>query len=140
MKNGIQWFIGLVVVSVCTLGCGDSGPVADLIEVEAQVTLDGKPVEGIQVTMLPDISKENDGPSSIGSSGSDGAITFRTLKGNKVGLVAGAHIATAVDEKEVRSEDAKVTTRILPKYATAKGGVKVEVQEGQKLIINFKSK
>lgn len=141
MKPG---FFALLVlfVSFSLVGCGGK-PKPELLIVEAEVQIDGKPASDIQVTVMPDISEKNNAPASLGTSESGGKVSFKTMKGGHDGVAPGPARVTAIDMLEDRprqGEKQEHPSRIAGRYATEAGGLKVQVKSGEKLILNFKSK
>jgi hypothetical protein len=80
-------FSGLLLVST---GCGDG--VGSLAEVNGIVTLDGSPIENIQVLFTPQPTPETSivGPTSFAKTDTSGKFTLK-VKGGKAGAVVGEH-------------------------------------------------
>ena len=84
-------------------GCGESGP--RLVPVSGTVTINGKPLEGAEVTFLPTESNENGQP-GVDTSGPEGNI--KPMTRGRAGLVPGPYkvkvIKSRVDPSRVPAE------------------------------------
>ncbi len=89
----------VVIVLGCSVfpGCGKSA--ADVGEVEGTVLLDGKPLDGIQVTFLPDPGQNTVGPTAVGVTDNQGHYKLAAVTGNVAGVVVGFHKVTLRDLK-----------------------------------------
>jgi hypothetical protein len=63
------------------------------------VLLAGKPLDGIQVTYLPDPAQNTVGPSAVGVTDDQGRYKLTAATGNKVGVAVGFHKVTLRDLK-----------------------------------------
>lgn len=74
-------------------GCGARGDGPALAPVAGRVLVDGKAIQGIAVTFLPDNTRSTTGPASVGVTDAAGAFTL-TAPGNRPGAVIGHHKVT----------------------------------------------
>ena len=74
-------------------GCGARGDGPSLAPVTGRVLIDGKAIQGIAVTFLPDNTRSTSGPASVGVTDAAGAFTL-TAPGNRPGAVVGHHKVT----------------------------------------------
>lgn len=82
--------LGFCVLAAGLLGGCSSGPEGpEVYPVSATVTLNGKPMAGVSVTLIPEDPSQ---PQAIGSTAEDGTVTFST--GSQLGAVAGKHKVT----------------------------------------------
>lgn len=84
--------IGLTMIASFT-GCGGRGDGPSLAPVAGRVLVDGKAIQGIAVTFLPDNTRSTTGPASVGVTDAAGAFTL-TAPGNRPGAVIGHHKVT----------------------------------------------
>jgi hypothetical protein len=71
-------------------GCGSGEtPPESLVMVAGTVLVDGKPMDGVQVTFIPEIAKNNRG--GIGTTSADGSFTVTDLTQNLPGLAPGKY-------------------------------------------------
>jgi hypothetical protein len=75
----------LLAATLSVLGCGGSGP--KFVEVQGTLTVNGKPLEKIQVEFWP----EGEGPRSIGLTDAQGNFTLTSDDGTQKGAVVGSH-------------------------------------------------
>lgn len=100
-------------------GCGDAGPT--LCEVEGTVTLDGKPVEGAELTFIP-----QNVPTTMVSYGGTDAAGHYTLAftATKTGAIpATHHVRIEVGGKQK-----------LPKKYEKEGSITADVKDGHNVI------
>ena len=89
MRGGLgQLALGFSLVCFL-IGCGDAPPVETLVPVGGTLMVNGKPLDGVTVTFIPEISKNNRGGS--GTTGADGSFTITDLTQNLPGLAAGKY-------------------------------------------------
>ena len=75
---------------ICTVvGCGGAPPVETLVPVAGSLMVNGKPLDGVTVTFIPEISKNNRG--GAGTTGVDGSFTVTDLTQNLPGLAVGKY-------------------------------------------------
>lgn len=128
----VRWFGCLVLASVLvSAGCSDS---VRLAEVQGTVTVNGKPVDKIQVEFWP-IDK---GPRSIGVTDSDGRFTLTTDDGKRTGASVGSHKIVLKDvgimgDKFLgrAGEDVDMTQGKKPRIANLYGDVQTTTLERQ---------
>lgn len=112
----------IAVTTLVVMGCGPTAP--QVVEVTGTVTLDGKPLDRIQVEFWPEVS----GPTSYGLTDDQGRFTLASQDGAKKGAVVGKHkvilqdTSIIVDRRMGREvENVDVTQgkkpRILEEYA-----------------------
>ena len=72
------------------VGCSSPPPVETLVPVAGKLMVNGKPMDGVTLTFIPEISKNNRGGSAI--TGTDGSFTVTDLTQNLPGMAAGRYI------------------------------------------------
>ncbi len=77
-----RWIV-CASLAACLVGCGNGQSV---VEVTGTVTLDGKPLELVQVEFWP-----TNGPRSVGKTNAEGKFTLELDDGSKSGAVPGKH-------------------------------------------------
>ncbi|MDF1746838.1 MAG: carboxypeptidase-like regulatory domain-containing protein [Gimesia sp.] len=85
-------FVPGLISILFVVGCGggsNSGPVEELVPVGGTLLVDGKPLDGVAVTFIPDVSKKNRGGS--GTTDATGAFTVTHLGRNLPGLPPGKY-------------------------------------------------
>ena len=78
--------------ALCALGCGASEeklPIEPLVPVGGKLLVDGKPLDGVVITFIPDGTKK--GPGGSGTTDSAGAFTITDLHQKKPGLPVGKY-------------------------------------------------
>jgi hypothetical protein len=88
----LRFLCALVVL--CSTGCS-RGP--EFAEVEGVVTLDGKPLDSVEVLFLPDPEKGNTGPHAKAYTDAQGRYKLRCEKADKGGTVLGPHRVCLID-------------------------------------------
>ncbi len=85
------WQFGLGLMSAFfVVGCGSgSGPPETLVPVAGTVMVNGKPLDGVVVTFIPEITKNNQGGS--GTTSASGAFTVTDVTQNLPGLAPGKY-------------------------------------------------
>ena len=85
------WQFGLGLMSAFfVVGCGSgSGPPETLVPVAGTVMVNGKPLDGVVVTFIPEITKNSRGGS--GTTSGTGAFTVMDLTQNLPGLAPGKY-------------------------------------------------
>jgi hypothetical protein len=84
----------LLLATLPGFGCSDS----NLGQVDGRVLLDGKPMQNIQVTFIPDTAENTYGPSSMAITDADGHYQLVCEeKQRRTGAVVGTHRVTLVD-------------------------------------------
>jgi hypothetical protein len=78
---------GAVLLSLVA-GCG-RGP--EFADVEGVVTLDGRPLDGVEVVFVPDADKGHNGPRASAFTDNQGRFQLHSDKVNKGGAVVGLH-------------------------------------------------
>jgi hypothetical protein len=76
--------IGCLILTACIAGCGKSGP--ELAAVSGRVTVDGKPMENVDVTFQPDEMR----PASYGRTDASGHYELGYKRGVQ-GALLGQH-------------------------------------------------
>jgi len=90
-------------------GCGGGG--VKLTEVKGTVTVDGQPVQGLEVSFEP---QGVEGGSSLGYTQADGTYELH-YPGGKTGAVIGTHTVRVVGSE---MDEGGVSVKIPPKYNT----------------------
>ena len=84
-----NWLVGLGLMSTCfVVGCGEEPPEI-LAPVSGKVLVNDKPLDGVTVTFIPEISKNSRG--GAGTTGLDGSFTVTDLTQNLPGLAPGKY-------------------------------------------------
>jgi hypothetical protein len=99
-----------LLASIVLLGCGETGGPA-VEYVEGVVTLDGKPIEGVNVSFSP--TKPDAGTPAVGTTDANGVFKLTAVQGGKVGGGAG------VGDYQVTFSKVKAT-----------GGMRTDVKPG----------
>lgn len=89
------WLFHLGFMSALfSVGCGGggSGPPEALVPVVGTLLVDGEPLDGVVITFIPEIAKNNRGGS--GTTGVAGAFTVMDLTQNLPGLAPGKYTVT----------------------------------------------
>lgn len=104
-------------MAVSLAGCGGR----EFAQVEGTVTMNGKPVEGIEVLFLPDPEKGNKGNTSMGFTGKDGRYQLHNDRDGKDGTVLGVHRVLLIDSYANKDPAglANAKSRIPTTYAEA---------------------
>jgi hypothetical protein len=84
----------LLIMVLAGSGCGGGG--VKLTKVDGKVTLDGSPLEGANITFVPE---DNNGPLATGVTGSDGSYRLTTYNTGD-GAVAGKYKVTIIRKVE----------------------------------------
>jgi len=71
------------------VGCGGAPPLETLVPVAGTLNVNGKPLDGVTITFIPEIAKNNRGGSA--TTGADGSFTVTDLTQNLPGLAAGKY-------------------------------------------------
>lgn len=83
------WRFGLgLILAVSVVGCGSEPPEA-LVPVSGSVLVNGKPLDGIVVTFIPELTKNSRG--GAGTTLSDGTFTVTDMTQNLPGLAPGKY-------------------------------------------------
>jgi hypothetical protein len=126
----IVLFVSLAVISF-SLGCGKQP--AELVPVSGTVKIGGQPAANIMLRFMPDVMKENSGPTSSAITDENGQFTLKSDDGRD-GAVVGDHVVTFVDmdeERPAQGEELTRPPRIDSILTTAAGGKRVTVVAGQ---------
>lgn len=86
--------VGGVVLVGLAAGCS-RGP--EFAEVEGVVTLDGKPLDSVEIVFLPDPEKGNKGPRASAYTDEQGRYKLRCEQADKDGAVVGPHRVCVID-------------------------------------------
>jgi hypothetical protein len=89
----------LKLLAVCTLAGAGCGGGTGLTEVEGVVTLNGKPLDDVQIDFLPDPVQETRGPRSSGVSDAQGRFKLVSVD-QRPGAVIGTHRVLITDLKQ----------------------------------------
>lgn len=128
--------LGFLVVALA--GCGRS---VQLTPAKGVVRIDGKPAGDVLVQVMPDITKNGQGPTSQGVTNASGEFVLQTVDA-KAGAAVGESIAIFVDMVEDRPAQGEVgkPPRFPGTYTTAKGGIPVRVEPGKDLVFELNSR
>ncbi len=96
MTRNIGHFLGCLFAGLLLGAIGCQGPVQQIASLEGTVTLDGKPLEGIEVHFVPDGDKGTAGPRAVGTTDSKGKFTL-TCGDLGSGALIGHHRVMFVD-------------------------------------------
>ena len=89
MRRGLgQLALGFGLICFVA-GCGGAPPLEILVPVAGSLMVNGKPLDGVTVTFIPEIAKNNRGGS--GTTGVDGSFTVTDLTQNLPGLAVGKY-------------------------------------------------
>ena len=97
MKRFVAFCL-LSVLAAGLIGCGKS---VQLAPAKGVVRIDGQPAADVMVQVMPDITKNGQGPTSQGVSNASGEFVLQTVDG-KPGASLGDSIAIFVDTVEDR--------------------------------------
>jgi len=89
MRFGLGQFALGFGLMCFVVGCGGAPPVETLVPVGGTLMVNGKPLDGVTVTFIPEIAKNNRGGS--GTTGADGSFTVTDLTQNLPGLAVGKY-------------------------------------------------
>lgn len=92
VRTAVVCATALTIIASFT-GCGARSDGPSLAPVAGRVLVDGKAIQGIAVTFLPDNTRSTSGPASVGVTDAAGAFTL-TAPGNRPGAVIGHHKVT----------------------------------------------
>lgn len=94
-KTGMHpryWLVGLgLMATVFLVGCGEEPPEA-LVPVSGTILVNGKPMDGITITFIPEIAKNSRG--GAGTTSVDGSFTVTDLTQNLPGLAPGKYMVS----------------------------------------------
>jgi len=83
-------FVAGLILACFVVGCGGgAGPVEALVPVGGTLLVDGEPLDGVTVTLVPTDSKNSRGGS--GTTDASGAFTITDLDQNLLGLPVGKY-------------------------------------------------
>lgn len=111
------------------IGCGSK---VKLVPAEGTLKIGGKAAANVAVQFLPDATKGASGPTSYGTTDSEGKFRLKTYDGQD-GAVPGPHTVILADHDEERPPQGKPVTkwpRLDSKYTTGAGGLRAEVPAG----------
>ncbi len=134
MRACTNIFLAAILLMV---GCGKTP--AELVPVSGVVTIGGKPAANIMVRFMPDVMKDNSGPSSSAITNEQGEFTL-VADDQRPGAVAGNHVVTFVDmdeERPAQGEELSKPPRLDSAFTTAAGGKRVTVVAGQSVTLDL---
>ncbi|MFN0196086.1 MAG: hypothetical protein ACKVT0_05030 [Planctomycetaceae bacterium] len=83
-------FVPGLISAFFAVGCGGGGvPVETLVPVGGTLLVDGKPLDGVEVTFIPEVTKNRRG--GTGTTDAAGAFTITDLEQNQPGLPVGKY-------------------------------------------------
>jgi hypothetical protein len=109
-----------LVSAAFVAGCAGESP-ALLVPVEGKLLVDGKPLDGVDVTFIPEISENNRG--GAGTTDDSGAFTVTDLTQNKPGLPPGKYKLTF---SRMRLPDGSAVPKSEPNQPVSPGVIRVE--------------
>jgi hypothetical protein len=83
----------IAVGAAAVHGCGGR----EFAQVEGRVTLDGKPLDDVEIVFLPDPAKGNQGNSATAYTDGDGRYRLESPRDNREGTVLGPHRVVITD-------------------------------------------
>jgi hypothetical protein len=119
--------VGLLVAAA---GCGQAGP--ELGSVKGTITLDGKPLEGAEISFQPDSAT---GSPALGETDAEGRYELRYTR-SRNGADLGRHkvrISTAIEREAEHGKIVRARERVPAKY-NAKSELTAEVKSGKNTI------
>lgn len=112
----------ICLASLCVLGCGSSGPGAPtLYPVTGSLKVEGKPLEGIIVQLMPTDEKSNAKP-GVGKTDKDG--NFKILSNGDKGAAAGNYKVVL---------NSGVVTSPQPVQGSGEAALKAQVEQATKM-------
>ena len=105
-------------------GCSGAPPLETLVPVAGSLMVNGKPLDGVTITFIPEIAKNNRGGS--GTTGVDGSFKVTDLTQNLPGLAAGKY---TIAYSRMRLPDVAVHFSVNPhrrrfRYAALGSGIR----------------
>lgn len=103
----------LVTAFLFLVGCGGSD--FNMVSVSGTITMDGEPLEGVEVVFAPmEVKGQVEvGPASVGITDSNGGFTLKTPRGAEGAMIGNHRVSVSygkIDEAEVMAKiDAEVT-------------------------------
>jgi hypothetical protein len=93
MKSRTQFAVPCLIAAMLMVGCGPSS--GTIAPVSGKLTVDGKPMPGVEIIFSPKMTdtNSNPGPYSFGTTDEEGNFELKTRYGDK-GAVIGWHIVT----------------------------------------------
>jgi hypothetical protein len=132
MNHRIRLFTRCICVAalalLATSGCSGAPQLGD---VTGTVTLEGKPLSGVQVVFSPDVGKDDDGRSSIAITDQSGSyhLQFDDRKSPRPGAIVGKHKIILVDIAwEDARDDPKRGPKRIPENYSVFGSTPLEVE------------
>ena len=109
-----------VALGACLLALAGCNRGPEYGEVEGTVTLDGKPLNSVEVVFLPDPDKGNRGPRAAAYTDERGHYQLFCEKADRAGAVAGAHRVCVFDLTALSQTPGKAKpSRLPPVYGDA---------------------
>ncbi len=125
------WWIGPVLaLAFIDSGCNDSGP--ELGSVSGTISLDGKPLEGAEISFQPDLAT---GSPALGETDVQGRYEMRhsrSRKGAHVGTHK-VHITTAIERENAQGKIVRFKERVPARY-NVKTELTADVKPGRNTI------
>lgn len=97
MTERVCWGVLSLVVALTSLSSGGCQKPREFAEVEGTITVEGKPIAGIEVLFLPDPEKGNPGNTSAAMTDKQGKYRLRNDRDEKDGTVLGSHRVLLID-------------------------------------------
>ena len=144
MNSKHLFFIAVLLISICTVGCPSKGGLKGLVPASGTVTYDGQPAAGATVTFVP-VNKSGDARTASAITDAGGNFVLRTMAqdglypGEYTVMVSKIEDNTSNSEEDIKSGKASKAPvkHLLPqKYASlSTSGIKVAIPDkGDKAI------
>ena len=116
------FLFALAIIFVFLMLCGCGGHPYEIVPVSGNVTLNGKPLAGVQINFQPiaaDKEQSTSGPGSYAVTDSQGQFVLKTVNDDSPGAVSGKHIVRMVPANgaNVPVERSIVSNMRLPRNA-----------------------
>lgn len=95
-----RWAGKRLWVAACLLGLGCGGPA--VVPGVGSITLDGAPLDGVEVQFVPDPAKGPPGETATGQSDAQGKFTLKSPRLDKEGIVPGFYRVVVTDIQAVQ--------------------------------------
>lgn len=135
-RKNILSAVGLLSLTALVLATGCGRKLPDLGEVTGQLSLDGKPLDEVQVEFFPDPEKGNPAQSSAAETDQAGQFMLVfTGGGGKRGVPVGWNRVVLQDFKAMNSRDNPIGPRFGPEFSTAfETPIRLEVKQGKQVL------
>jgi hypothetical protein len=97
VTNRLRWGTSMIVGCVALTALAGCAKPREFAEVEGVVTMNGKPLAGIEVLFLPDPEHGNAGNTALGLTDKEGRYRLHNDRDKKDGTVLGVHRVLLID-------------------------------------------